>query len=42
MKCQILLWGKNKKTITNLMSAESARSAVSVNDGYAILFFCFP
>ena len=31
MKCQILFSRKNKKNITNLSSAESAHSLVSVN-----------
>ena len=33
MKCQILFSRKNKKNITNLLSAESAHSMVSVK-GY--------
>ena len=31
MKCQSLFSGKNKKTIINLSSAESAQGAVSLN-----------
>ena len=31
MKCQILFSRKNKKNITNLSSADSAHSLVSVN-----------
>ena len=31
MKCQILFYGKNKKNIINLLSAESAHSMASNN-----------
>ena len=31
MKCQILFSGKNKKSITNLVSAELAQRVVKVN-----------
>ena len=37
MKCQILFSRKNKKNITNLSSAESAHSMVSVNTGFKCL-----
>ena len=30
MKCQILFWGKNKKNIINLPSAENAQRVVKV------------
>ena len=31
MECQILFSGKNKKNMTNVLSAEVAKSAVNVN-----------
>ena len=48
MKCQILFSGKNKKNITNLLSAKSAKNMVKVKvpittaaDDILIFFFFF-
>ena len=42
MKCQILFSRKNKKTITNMSSAESPHSLVSVKEQQmAFIYFCF-
>ena len=37
MKCQILLYGKTKKKIINLSSAESVHSMVSVKAEYLMI-----
>ena len=36
MKCQILFYGKNKKNLINLSSAESAHSMVSNNSQMSV------
>ena len=36
MKCQILFFGKNKKNIINLSSAENAQRVVKVNTGLTV------
>ena len=49
MKCQILFSGKNKKNISNLLSAKSAQSLIKVKKTFKIaaddikkcIFFCY-
>ena len=38
MKCQPVLWGKNKKNVIKLSSAELARRVVKVQLGPSIMF----
>ena len=40
MKCQILFFGKNKKNIINLSSAENAQRVVKVKDGKKLASSC--